>query len=165
MTHIDLASTPQTTAFAELLESAANPHELAVYRGVLTPRELDAPAAESAALARGAAGHDLGWLKRVAVRGEDRFRWLSGMVTNTVNDLGKNAGAWNLVLNAQGRIQGDLTVWREGDQLELEIAADQYEKLMAHLDRFIIMDDVELIPLGEEQVGEAGSETALGVTG
>ena len=63
--------------------------------------------------------HDLGWLRRVAVRGEDRFRWLSGMVTNTVNDLGANAGAWNLVLNAQGRIQGDLHVWREGDELEL----------------------------------------------
>src|ERR1035438_8567903 len=86
MTQIDLAATPQATAFAELLESAATPHELAVYRGVLTPRELDAPDAESAALARGAAGHDLGWLRRVAVRGEDRFRWLSGMVTNMVND-------------------------------------------------------------------------------
>ncbi len=51
------------------------------------------------------------------MRGEDRFRWLSGMVTNTVNDLFPNTGAWNLVLNAQGRIQGDLTVWREGEEL------------------------------------------------
>jgi folate-binding protein YgfZ len=157
MTHIDLASTPQTTAFAELLDSAATPHELALYRGVLTPRELDAPAAESAALATAAAGHDLGWLRRVAVRGEDRFRWLSGMVTNMVNDLGNNAGAWNLVLNAQGRIQGDLTVWREVDQLALEIAADQCDRLLAHLERFIIMDDVELVPLN--------GEAALGLTG
>ena len=36
------------------------------------------------------------------------------------------------------------------------------DKLLAHLNRFIIMDDVELVPLGEEQVGEAGSETAMG---
>src|SRR5580658_8375892 len=157
MTHIDLASTPQTTAFVGLLDSAATPHELALYRGVLTPRELDAPAAESAALATAAAGHDLGWLRRVAVRGEDRFRWLSGMVTNMVNDLGNNAGAWNLVLNAQGRIQGDLTVWREGDSLELEIAADQYDRLLAHLERFIIMDDVELVPVsGEIVIGLTG---------
>ena len=133
MTEIDLAATAQATALAALLESAATPHELAVYRGVLTPRELDAPEAETAALATGAAVHDLGWLRRVAVRGEDRFRWLSGMVTNMVNDLSSNTGAWNLVLNAQGRIQGDLTVWREGDRLELEIAADQYERLLAHL--------------------------------
>jgi glycine cleavage system aminomethyltransferase T len=88
MTQIDLASPTQATPFALLMESAATPHELAVYRGVQTPRLLDAPTAESAALATGAACHDLGWLRRVEVRGEDRFRWLSGMVTNTVNDLG-----------------------------------------------------------------------------
>src|ERR1700733_9616244 len=194
MTEIDLAENLQTTALAAMLESAHTPRDLTLYHGVLTPRELDAPELEIAALCQGAALHDLGWMRRVAVRGADRFRWLSGMVTNTVNDLFPNTGAWNLVLNAQGRIQGDLTVWREGEEqspqrrtpdpdalkngdqlsgtpfageseLELEIAADQYDKLMAHLNHFIIMDDVELVPLNEEQVGEAGSETAVGVTG
>ena len=157
MTETDLASTTQATPLAALLTSAAVPHELTVYRGVLTPRELDAPEREMAALAAGAAAHDLGWLKRVIVRGEDRFRWLSGMVTNKVNDLEDNTGTWNLVLNAQGRIQGDLTVWREGDELELQIETGQFERLMAHLERFIVMDDVELVELGEE--------TALGLTG
>jgi folate-binding protein YgfZ len=133
-------------------------------------------------------------MRRVAVRGADRFRWLSGMVTNTVNDLFPNTGAWNLVLNAQGHILGDLNVWREGEELspqrrspsgassqggdrllgtpfagesglELEIAADQIDKLLAHLNHFIVMDDVELVSLGEEQVGETGSETAVGLTG
>jgi folate-binding protein YgfZ len=116
------------------------------------------------------------------------------MVTNTVNDLFPNSGAWNLVLNAQGRIQGDLTVWRGGEELspqrrnpagatpgngdrllgtpfagesglELEIAADQYEKLMAHLNRFIIMDDVELVPLSLDAQSELSGESALGVSG
>jgi folate-binding Fe-S cluster repair protein YgfZ len=154
MTETDLSlATPIATLFAQ----AATPPELVAYRGVLTPRELDAPERETAALTSRAAVHDLGWMRRVAVRGEDRFRWLSGMVTNTVNDLGENAGAWNLVLNAQGRIQGDLHVGREGDQLELTIAADQYDRLLAHLNHFIIMDDVELVPLSEE--------TALGLAG
>jgi folate-binding protein YgfZ len=127
----------------------------------MTPLEFDAPAGEIEALAKAAAAHDLGWMRRVSVRGEDRFRWLSGMVTNTVNDLPANTGAWNLVLNAQGRIQGDLTVWRDGDALELEIAADQFEKLIAHLDHFIIMDDVELVardPAAETTVGLTGPE-------
>lgn len=115
--------------------------------------------------------HDLGWLRRIRVLGADRFRWLSGMITNTVNDLQGQTGAWNLVLNAQGRIQGDLTVWRAtaiaeplavvsgkpDDTLEIEIAADQLDRLLSHLDRFIIMDDVEL-SLRE-------GETALGLTG
>ena len=198
MTETGLTQTIQATALAAMLESAQAPHEVAVYRGVLTPQRLDAQEVEIAALAAGAAIHDLGWLRRVAVRGEDRFRWLSGMVTNTVNDLFPNTGAWNLLLNAQGRIQGDLTVWREGEEmspprrktatdrqkngegagdrllgtpfagesgLELEIAANQYDKLMAHLNHFIIMDDVELVPLGWDAAGEAGSETAVGLTG
>jgi folate-binding protein YgfZ len=194
MPETDLAQNLQATALAVLLDSSRTSRELAVYRGALTPGELDAPESETAALAFGAALHDLGWMRRVAVRGADRFRWLSGMVTNTVNDLFPNTGAWNLVLNAQGHLQGDLTVWRgseesspkrrtaaataalSGDpllgtpfagesELELEIAADQFEKLLAHLNKFIIMDDVELVPLGEEQVGEAGSVTVIGITG
>jgi folate-binding protein YgfZ len=201
MPNSDLAANLQATALATLLESAHTPHELTVYRGALTPRQLDAPEVETEALAFGAALHDLGWMRRVEVRGADRFRWLSGMVTNTVNDLFPNTGAWNLVLNAQGHIQGDLTVWRAGEEqspqrrsppnaekggsggrkseddpllgtpfagesgLQLEIAADQMDKLLAHLNKFIVMDDVELVSLGDEQVGEAGSETAIGVSG
>ncbi len=154
------------TPLASLLApTPAGGPELAAYRGVLTPRKLDAPESETAALLSAVAVHDLGWLRRLAVRGEDRFRWLSGMVTNTVNDLGSDTGAWNLVLNAQGRIQGDLHVWREGDALHLEIAADQYDRLLAHLHHFIIMDDVELLPLSLDSTGELTGETALGLAG
>jgi folate-binding protein YgfZ len=199
MTETDLALTVLATPLADLLQSTVKTQESATaqlhpYRGVLTPLQFDTIAAETAALSAGAAVHDLGWQRRVAVRGEDRFRWLSGMVTNTVNDLFPNTGAWNLVLNAQGRIQGDLTVWRGCEELspvrrksdavspkgadpllgtpfageselDLEIAADQYDKLLAHMNHFIVMDDVELVPLGAETPGEAGSETAIGLSG
>lgn len=157
MADIALAASPIATPLAAWLASGDSRPEIAVYRGVRTPLSLDAREAEIAALLAGAAVHDLGWLRRITVRGEDRFRWLSGMVTNTVNDVPANGGAWNLVLNAQGRIQGDLTVWRNGEVLELEIAADQMERLMSHLEHFIIMDDVELAP--------RENETALGLTG
>jgi folate-binding protein YgfZ len=157
LSEIELVATTPATHLAALLESSATPHRLAPYRGVLSPLEFDAPEREIEALAKEAAVHDLGWLRRVAVHGEDRLRWLSGMVTNGVNELEAHGGAWNLVLNAQGRVQGDLTVWRENDELEFDIAADQYEKLKAHLDRFIIMDDVELVDLsGEAAVGLTG---------
>ncbi len=186
--------TIQPTALVALLESTHISHDLVPWHGVLTPRQLDASEKETAALVKGAAVHDLGWMRRVEVRGQDRFRWLSGMVSNTVNDLFPNTGAWNFVLSAQGRIQGDLTVWRGGEEsspvrrvsepvrpagadryrgtpfagessLELEVAADQYEKLMTHLNRFIIMDDVELIPLGDEQGVEREAQAAVGITG
>jgi folate-binding protein YgfZ len=161
----DLSAGIPVTPLAALLAQAPAPPELVAYRGVMTPQELDVRTRETAALLSGAAAHDLGWLRRVSVTGEDRVRWLSGMVTNMVKDLGENAGAWNLVLNAQGRIQGDLYVWREGESIELEIAANQYEKLLAHLDHFIIMDDVELTPRSVPAAGESSFETALGLTG
>ena len=155
----NIAVTALPTPLATQLASVANSPRLVEYRGSLTVQAFDAPAGEIAALAKGAAAHDLGWMRRVNVRGEDRSRWLSGMVTNMVKDLPENSGAWNLVLNAQGRIQGDLTVWRQGDAIDLLIAADQYEKLIAHLDRFIIMDDVELVAV------DPGTETFVGLTG
>jgi len=160
MSDLAIAASSITPLAALLLQS--RPVSLRDYRGAHTPQELDDRAAETAALTTGAAVHDLGWLRRVAVRGEDRFRWLSGMVTNTVNDLPEQGGAWNLVLNAQGRIQGDLTVWRDADQLEIELEAAQAEKLLTHLDHFIIMDDVELVQLS---VDPASAETAIGLTG
>jgi folate-binding protein YgfZ len=154
-----LPVTSALTPLSALLASGANSLPLVDFHAALTPQAFDALGEEIAALARGSAVHDLGWMRRVSVRGKDRFRWLSGMVSNGVKDLPENGGAWNFVLNAQGRIQGDLTVWREADELELEIAADQYEKLIAHLDHFIIMDDVDLVTL------DPAAETAVGLTG
>ena len=155
----DSVSTAEATPLAEHLASpgSAPAPELISYLGVQTPRQLDAQEAETDALFSGAGVHDLGWLRRITLRGEDRLRWLSGMVTNAVETLPERRGAYNLVLNAQGRIQGDCYVWREGDALELELTAEQTEALMAHFDRFIIMDDVEVTPV-------AGL-SALGLTG
>jgi|GEM_PF-109550 len=196
MTQTDLSETLETTPLSALLAPRISLN-LATYRGVQTPRNLETPQNEIEALLHGAALHDLGWKRRVAVRGEDRFRWLSGMVTNTVNDLFPNSGAWNLVLNAQGHIQGDVTVWRGEEELspqrrkpagdgktapdpsdpqggtpfagegsvQLEMELCQYEKLINHMERFIIMDDVELATLGSETPGQPGSETAIGLTG
>jgi folate-binding protein YgfZ len=168
MTELILTTAVPATSLAEhlaTLGSAASPEpspEMLPYLGALTPQRLDAPETETGALLSGAAAHDLGWLRRIAVRGEDRFRWLSGMVTNEVETLPDQSGAYNLVLNAQGRIQGDVYVWRESDQLELEITAEQSEALLNHLDRFIIMDDVELVPLtGQSALGLTGPQAGI----
>ncbi len=91
-----------------------------------------------------------GW---IAVTGEDRVRWLNGMVTNSVQALTPGEGAYSFLLSAQGRIQGDTTIWAEADRLLLQTSAAQVEPLMTLLDRFIIMDDVELADLTPEAHG------------
>lgn len=82
-----------------------------------------------------------GWIK---VTGPDRLRWLNGMVTNSVQDLATGNGCYNLLLNAQGRIQGDGYVFAESNHLLFETGRSQLAALTTLLDRFIIMDDVEL---------------------
>lgn len=82
-----------------------------------------------------------GW---IAVTGSDRVRWLNGMVTNSVQSLTPGDGAYSFLLSAQGRIQADATVWAESDRLLLQTSSGQVATLLALLDRFIIMDDVEL---------------------
>jgi len=98
---------------------------------------------------------DLGWIR---VTGEDRTRWLNGMVTNSIQDLKPGDGNYSFVLNAQGRIQGDLYTFAETEALLLETSRAQVPALMALLDKFIIMDDVELadVSLGRFGIGLAG---------
>jgi folate-binding protein YgfZ len=101
---------------------------------------------------------DLGWRAQVTAAGKDRVRWLHNMVTNNVRDLALDRGNYNFVLNAQGRILGDLYIFNRGEYLLLETDRSQVEPLLATLRRFIIMDKVELNEA-------ADARAAIGVCG
>lgn len=106
--------------------------------------------AELAALLQGAGVaplEDMGWIR---VTGPDRVRWLNGMVTNSIQHLTPGEAAYCFVLNAQGRIQGDLTAFALPGSLLLETG--QPGRLATALDHFIIMDDVELTVAGRSGV-------------
>jgi folate-binding protein YgfZ len=123
-------------------------------------------AAQLAALLQGTGISRLdqtGWIR---VTGEDRVRWLNGMVTNSIQQLQDGEGNYNFLLSVQGRIQGDATIFAESGALQLETAASQLPGLMALLDRFIIMDDVELADATGNQSGllVAGPKAALLLT-
>jgi folate-binding protein YgfZ len=92
----------------------------------------------------------MGWIR---VTGEDRVRWLNGMVTNAIQQLKDGEGNYNFLLTVQGRIQGDATILAEPDALLMETASSQVPGLMTLLDRFIIMDDVELADATGSQSG------------
>src|SRR3982074_2686572 len=81
-----------------------------------------------------------GWIR---VTGDDRVRWLNGMVTNSILGLNPGEGNYNFFLNVQGRIQGDANIFATPDALLIETASTQIPTLLPLLDRFIIMDDVE----------------------
>jgi folate-binding protein YgfZ len=118
-------------------------------------------ASELSALTTAAAAFDRGTRMRIRITGEDRVRWLNGMVTNTVKALPAGAQNYTFVLNAQGRIQGDATVFAFADHLILETDRSQSVHLLAHFEHFIIMDDVELAPVHDQTtLGLAGPAAA-----
>ena len=101
-------------------------------------------AAEFKTLRTGAGMVSLVWRKRLKIRGEDRVRWLNGMVTNNVRDLVPGHGVYAFFLNPQGRIQADMYCLNGGEDLLIETDASQVEGLRAAFEKYIIMDDVEI---------------------
>lgn len=136
------------------------------YRGALAAPAYSTLDAELAALTTRAGIFDLGYLASLRITGADRVRWLNGMVTNTIKALPEWHWNYSLVLNPQGRIQGDANVYCAPDTLFLETDRAQMARLTAHLRRYIIMDKVELAPVddGRTLIGIAGPKAAAILT-
>jgi len=128
------------------------------YRGSLTPESFSGVQQELAALTASAGIYDLGYSAFLKITGSDRLRWLNGMVTNTIQSLEEGHWNYSFLLNAQGRILGDATIYRFSDHILLQTDRAQIVRLTAHFDHFIIMDDVELQELD-------ASTTSIGIAG
>ncbi|MDX1649097.1 MAG: glycine cleavage T C-terminal barrel domain-containing protein [Myxococcota bacterium] len=89
----------------------------------------------------------------IEVTGSERVRWLDGMVSQDVKAAaarGPGAGAYALVLTQKGRIVADLHLLALEDALWLELERAAIPGVQAHLDRYIIADDVTLRDASEE---------------
>lgn len=130
--------------------------------GTLREASLDDLRQELEALRSGCGVFDPRWRAQMTAAGKDRVRWLHNMVTNNVRDLALDRGNYNFVLNAQGRILGDLYIFNRGEYLLLETDRSQVETLLTTLKRFIIMDKVELREAGDARaaIGVCGPKAA-----
>lgn len=128
------------------------------YRGATTAARFTDPQVEFAALRQGCGVYDLGYRAKISLTGEDRVRWLNGMVTNNIRDLAPGQGVYAFLLNPQGRILGDLYAYNRGESIAVDTDYSQVEKILATFDHYIIMDDVEVKNLSERV-------TTLGIAG
>lgn len=151
------------TPLAEALKNATS-LPLRKYRGADSMSGFSNSTEELDALLNAVGMYDLGWRRVIRCTGDDRVRWLNGMVTNFIGNLDENTGCYAFVLNAQGRIQGDLDIYRRADSLWLETDAAQVDALTAFLDHYIIMDDVTLESQPQSTaIGIAGPNTAASI--
>ncbi len=137
------------TATALYQRLASSGAELGLYAEVETALSFSGTSPELRTLYKSAGVFDLGWRGKIIVTGQDRARWLNGMLTNNVRDLPLNQGNYNFLLNSQGRILGDMYVYNRGEYLLLDTDHAQAPAIMKTLDHFIIMDDVELSDASE----------------
>lgn len=145
-----------TTTQSDCLAAAGA--QFGEYAGAHTPVSFGAPPVELEALRSGSAVSDLAWRAKFVITGEDRLRWMNGVVTNNIRDLKPQRGNYSFILNAQGRIQGDATVYQRGDHILLETEAAQSQRLLEYFNKYIIMDDVEVSDVSQKlsTIGVAG---------
>jgi aminomethyltransferase len=96
------------------------------------------------ALLRGAAWLDLSARGRIVARGRDRARLLHAITSNEVRKMTPGTGCYAFLLNPQGRIQADLSLFCHADYFLIDTEPELPEKVRLHIQRYIIADQVEL---------------------
>jgi folate-binding protein YgfZ len=92
---------------------------------------------------------DTNWHAVVELTGPDRVRYLNAIVSNDVKSLGEGFGTLALLLNPQGHILAELEIYALQEKLLVLSHASVRERTVATLDKFIIMDDVNLSDVTE----------------
>jgi glycine cleavage system T protein len=90
---------------------------------------------------------DLCHHSHLRLTGPDRVSYLQGMVTNDVKALTPGSGVYAALLDVNGKILADLRVFCTEDSFSVELLEPLKEKALAHLNRYLIADDVEISDL------------------
>ena len=81
---------------------------------------------------------------RLLLRGSDRRSYLQGLLSNDIAALTPGAGCYATLLTAQGRMISDMRVFELGDAVLMDLEAGVTEAVRAHLDMFVITEDVNV---------------------
>ncbi len=117
---------------------------LGEYHGAVGPSRFQDPAQEHQSVRKASGLFDFSFRAKIAVRGEDRVRFMQGMVTNDVLKLASGQGTYAFLLDAHGHLLADLRVYSAKDRFILDVDQDLHDKVLRTLEHYIIMDDVQL---------------------
>jgi folate-binding protein YgfZ len=128
---------------------------LGEFSGCVLPEGFSEFDGEYRAAKESVALFDTNWSAVVTLAGPDRVRYLNAILSNDIQSLEEGRGALALLLNPQGHILAELEVYKQADKLLTLSHASVREHTVATLDKFIIMDDVELADRTDEIGGLA----------
>jgi folate-binding protein YgfZ len=99
---------------------------------------------EYEALARHAALVDLGQRTQIELTSADRASWFHNLCTNEVRSLPAGGGCETFLTTVQGKTLAHVFVFAQDDALVIDTVADQGDKIVKHLDRYLISERVTL---------------------
>jgi aminomethyltransferase len=120
--------------------------------GVEIIRHYGDPAGEHRSLREGVGLYERPWSETLELAGEDRARFLHGLVSCDVKALAAGQGTWGFVTEAKGHVLADATILAGDERLLLEVPAGTAPALREHLARYVITDRVEILPGSAEVV-------------
>ena len=90
--------------------------------------------------------------ERILVRmgGDDRASFLHGMCSNNIEGLNPGELVAGLFLTERAHLIADTIVWATTDALLLEMERPLWPEVRAHLERFLVADDVEMEESGKD---------------
>ena len=87
---------------------------------------------------------------QIEFSGEDRSAFLHNLCTNDINNLNSGDGCEVFITTVRGKVLAHGIVFCTPTSLILETAAGQGDLLMAHFDRYLINEDVQLYDRSSE---------------
>ncbi len=118
---------------------------------MINPTLGTADPADYQVLTAGAGLVDFSGRTQIELRGDDRAKFLHSFCTNEVRRLPVGAGCEAFILNVQGKILGHVLVFCGPEALVLETVPGEAARLLAHLDRYLIREQVTLRDLGPDR--------------
>jgi folate-binding protein YgfZ len=118
--------------------------------GWILPMHYGNSPAEYDAVRRTAGIVDLSHRGLLQFTGEDRVTFLQGMLSNDLRLLKTFDGQHAMILNQQGKVLADVRVLCAMNSLYLDFWAELKDKILAHLNRYLVADDVEIADRSEE---------------
>ncbi|MGH7929391.1 MAG: hypothetical protein ACREQV_16500, partial [Candidatus Binatia bacterium] len=118
--------------------------------GWLLPAHFGNAAAEYNAVREAAGIIDLSNRGLLQFTGPDRVTFLQGMLSNDLRLLKTFEGQHATILNQQGKVLADLRVLCAMNSLYLDFWEPLKDKILEHLNRYLIADEVEIADRSEE---------------
>ena len=89
----------------------------------------------------------------VRLTGDDALEWLQGQITQDVRGMVPGDARYGLLLTGTGKVQADMHVLATGEGFVLLLPPDAQEAALEQMDRYIVMEDVDLEPVPVASLG------------